>query len=198
MKRQITNLMAAAFVTLSACVSAQVEFGSNKLGDIAPELKVQVLKGDPVNLKEGVGKNLFIIEFWATWCGPCKFSIPHLTELQEKYREDGLVVIGISDETAATVLPYIEEMGEKMDYTVAIDLSKSTMSRYLRGYGEDAIPRAFVIDVNGRVAWVGNPLNPFMDEIVATLLEDIPKDAASYAAKDPPAQKKNDAESTND
>ena len=175
-------LTVTALAALSGTVAAQVEFGSSKLGDIAPELDVKVLKGEPVNLKDGRGKHVYIVEFWATWCAPCQYSIPRLTKLQEKYRDDGLIVIGISDESESTVRPYVEHMGDTMGYTVAVDPRNGTKTRYMGGFGEIPIPRAFVVDVNGRVVWYGNPMKPFLDQIVATALEDIPKDAAVYAS----------------
>ncbi len=182
MKLPMIVLTAAALAALSGSVAAQIEFGSSKLGDLAPALNVKFLKGEPVNLEKGRGNHVYIVEFWATWCAPCKYSIPHLTELQEKYRDDGLIVIGISDETESEVRPFLEHMGDTMAYTVAVDRGKGTKPRYMDAYGEKGIPRAFVVDVNGRVVWYGNPLKPFLDKIVATLLEDIPKDASAYAS----------------
>ncbi len=173
-------LTVTALAALSGTVAAQVEFGSSKLGDIAPELDVKVLKGEPVKIEDGRGKHVYVVEFWATWCGPCKYSIPRLTKLQEEYRDDGLIVIGISDESEAEVRPYMEHMGDEMGYTVAVDPRKGTKPRYMGGFGETTIPLAFVVDVNGRVIWYGNPLKSFLDQIVATALEDIPKDAARY------------------
>lgn len=171
---------AIACVALSSAASAQVEFGSLTLGDFAPALNIDVIKGDPVNLEDGRNKHVYIVEFWATWCGPCKYSIPHLTKLQEKYRDDGLIVIGISDEDEKTIRPYVEHMGDVMAYTVAVDRRRGTKSSYMDGFGETGIPRAYVVDVNGRVIWYGNPMKPFMDRIVEIALEDIPKDAAAF------------------
>ena len=178
-------LTVTALAALSGTAAAQVEFGASKLGDLAPELDVTILKGEPVNLEDGLGKHVYVVEFWATWCGPCKYSIPRLTKLQEQYRDDGLIVIGISDESETTVLPYIEHMGDEMGYTVAVDPRKGTKPRYMGGFGETAIPLSFVVDVNGRVIWYGNPMKSFLDQIVATALEDIPKDAAKYAPTPP-------------
>jgi len=172
-------IVAVACVALSSAASAQVEFGSLTLGDMAPALNIDVVKGDAVNLEDGRNKHVYIVEFWATWCGPCKYSIPHLTKLQEKYGDDGLIVIGISDESKETVRPYIEHMGDVMAYTVAVD-RRGTKSSYMNGFGETGIPRAYVVDVNGRVIWYGNPMKPFMDQIVAIALEDVPKDAAAF------------------
>jgi thiol-disulfide isomerase/thioredoxin len=74
-----------------------------------------------VDLAAGKGKQTYVVEFWATWCGPCRVSIPHLTELQKKFKTQGVTFIGVSDETEDKVKPFVDKMGDKMDYTVAVD-----------------------------------------------------------------------------
>src|SRR5687767_13027650 len=88
-----------------------------ELGDPAPELQIaKWVKGEPV--KEFEKGKVYVVEFWATWCGPCRTSIPHLTEMQKKY-EDKVVFIGVSDEDAETVAPFVDKMGDEMAYRVA-------------------------------------------------------------------------------
>jgi thiol-disulfide isomerase/thioredoxin len=145
------------------------------LGDLAPELDVQFIKGEPLSLEAGRGRKVFVVEFWATWCAPCVYSIPHLTNLQRKYRADGLVVVGISDESPMVAQPYVDEKGDTMDYHVAVDRGDKTKPMYFDGFGlESGIPEAFLIDHNGRIAWHGHPMNPFMDIMIQRLLDAIP------------------------
>ena len=132
---------------------------ATELGDTAPALKIaDWIKGDPVDLASGKGENVYVVEFWATWCGPCRQSIPHLTELQEKYRDRNVVFIGISDEPEKTVAPYVKSMGDKMNYTVASDDDRQTMGRYMSAFGVSGIPHAFVVDKSGVIAWHGHPM----------------------------------------
>ena len=86
------------------------------------------VKGDPVDISSGV----HVVEFWATWCPPCRTSIPHLTEIQEKFADRGVKIIGVSKEKLGTVEPFVEKMGDKMAYTVAIDggVAKDYMGKY--------------------------------------------------------------------
>jgi len=142
-----------------------------KLGDPAPPLKIaQWIKGEPVDLAAGKGKNGYVLEFWATWCHPCRESIPHLTELQRKYKDQGLVVIGITDENnPKAVAPFVAKMGDKMDYTVAYDDNHQTNNAYIHAFGLRGIPHAFVIDREGRIAWSGHPkfgLEQAVDQII--------------------------------
>jgi peroxiredoxin len=140
------------------------------VGDPAPELAVaKWVKGDPVKISDGEGKTIFVIEFWATWCPPCRASIPHLTKLQTKYKDHNVVVIGISDEAESKVVSFVEKMGDKMDYRVAVDDDKTTGKRYMEAAGQRGIPHAFVIDKNGRIAWQGHPMDSGLESALARL-----------------------------
>ena len=110
------------------------------------------VKGEPVDVSSGV----HVVEFWATWCPPCRTSIPHLTEIQEKYEDRGVKIVGISNEDLATVKPFVKKMGDKMAYTVAIDAG-GTSKGYMTKYGINGIPHAFVVK-DGAVVWHGHPM----------------------------------------
>lgn len=136
-----------------------------EVGDAAPALKVEKwVKGEPVKGFEK-GK-VYVVEFWATWCGPCLTSIPHLTELQHKYK-DNVVIIGVdgdeqppsggSDTRAATIEKFVKKQGKKMDYRVAFDANGTATKPYMRAAGQNGIPTAFLIDHEGKVAWIGHP-----------------------------------------
>jgi thiol-disulfide isomerase/thioredoxin len=137
-----------------------------KLGDPAGALAINAwVKGKPVDVKDG--KNIYVVEFWATWCGPCRVSIPHLTELQKKFKDKGVVFVGISDEPLATVKPFVDSMAAKMDYVIACDDNRLTNDRYMAAYGQGGIPTAFIVGKDGKVLWVGHP----MAELETTLNE---------------------------
>ncbi|HPM23728.1 MAG TPA: redoxin family protein [Phycisphaerae bacterium] len=130
------------------------------LGDAAPPLKVEKwVKGGPIDLKNGKDKSIYLIEFWATWCGPCRASIPHLTELQKKYKDKGLVVIGVSvdnEKTRDNVKPFVDDMGDKMGYAVALDQKEDgTSTAYMKPFELDGIPSAFLVDKAGKLVWLG-------------------------------------------
>ena len=82
-------------VLLALCVLVATNVNALEMGDPAPEIQIKGwVKGDAVKLSELKGKKVVVLEFWATWCGPCIKGIPHLTELQEQYKDD-VVVIGV-------------------------------------------------------------------------------------------------------
>jgi len=128
------------------------------LGDPAAPLTIKDwVKGKPANVRDG--KAVYVVEFWATWCGPCRVSIPHLTELQKRWKDQGVIVVGVSDEPMATVKPFVEKMADKMDYTVACDDNRITYSGYMDAYGFNGIPTAFIVGRDGRVLWSGHPMS---------------------------------------
>src|SRR6185369_14588332 len=102
-----------------------------KVGDKAPAFSVEKwVKGDSITGFEK-GK-VFVVEFWATWCGPCIAQFPHLSELQSEYKGKGLTVIGTNiwedahgdaydDKTFDTVKKFVGEQGDRMSYNVAYD-----------------------------------------------------------------------------
>jgi len=131
-----------------------------KIGDAAPALAItQWIKGAAVDLAAGKGTNVYVVEFWATWCGPCRRTIPHLSALQRDYKDKGVVTIGISDEDAATVRPFVEKMGTNMAYTIALDRAKETARAYMRAFAVEGIPHAFVVDKEGKIVWQGHPMD---------------------------------------
>jgi thiol-disulfide isomerase/thioredoxin len=141
-----------------------------KRGDAAAPLKIKEwIKGGPVNSQDG--KDVYVVEFWATWCGPCRVSIPHLTELQKRFKDKGVVIVGISDEDPAKVKPFVEKMAEKMNYVVACDDDHQTFAPYMDAYGHDGIPTAFVINKNGKVVWDGHPMAGLDRAIEAALAD---------------------------
>jgi thiol-disulfide isomerase/thioredoxin len=147
-----------------------------KVGDPAPKLQTgKWVQGDPV-LEFQKGK-AYIVEFWATWCGPCRASIPHLNEIYTKSKGEGLIVIGQDcwerDETL--VEPFVQKMGDKMTYRVALDdktdNKKGTMAEtWMAAAGRNGIPSVFLVNTEGIIAWIGHPMalpEKVLEEVLA-------------------------------
>jgi len=161
-----------SLLTLSALDAAAP---AAEIGDPAAPLKIaEWIKGKPATLADAKDQKILVVEFWATWCPPCRQSIPHLTELQKKYRDKGVIFIGVSDEKPSVVKPFVEKMGDKMDYTVAIDDQRQTSKGYMEAYEQGGIPHAFIVDKQGRVVWQGHPmakLEAALDDLIAGKLD---------------------------
>lgn len=161
--------LAELFATCAVLSVSTPALPAAELGDPAAPLDIaEWVKGDAVDLAAVKGKKIAVVEFWATWCGPCRTSIPHLTELQKKFKDRGVIFVGVSDETPSKVRPFVDNMGDQMDYTVAVDRNRKTSAGYMDAYGVNSIPHAFIVDKEGRVVWHGHPMAA-MDKVLDRL-----------------------------
>jgi thiol-disulfide isomerase/thioredoxin len=134
------------------------------VGDKAPRLQTgKWIQGEPV--AAFASNHIYIVELWATWCGPCVQSIPHLNQLWQRFQDKGVIIVGqdVSDSDEA-VAPFVKKMGDRMTYRVALD----DKSQYAGGWMAEhwwkrkvnihGIPMAFVINRDGFIAWIGHPM----------------------------------------
>ncbi|NBX24522.1 MAG: TlpA family protein disulfide reductase [Planctomycetes bacterium] len=149
------------------------------VGSPAPKLSVDIwVKGDPVAAIEP-GK-VHVVEFWATWCGPCIQAMPHLSEVQKRHPE--LIVISVAgmergapgeagkpDARLEKVRAMVERKKDVMGYRVAYDGDESMLREWLVPARQRSIPCAMVIGRDGRIAWMGHPLG--MDAAVEKALQ---------------------------
>jgi thiol-disulfide isomerase/thioredoxin/fructose-specific component phosphotransferase system IIB-like protein len=176
-------------VVLAACMVFAVSVAQAELtvGDKAPELQVgKWVQGAPVRTFNT--NHVYIVEFWATWCGPCVLSIPHLNALWEESKDKGVIVIGqdISDSDAA-VAPFVKKMGTNMTYCVALDDKSheekgAILVNWMKAAGQHGIPTAFIVNKEGRIAWIGYPMD-LNEELLNHIISgryDLAKAAAEY------------------
>src|SRR5688572_3086030 len=158
---KLISLLSTAVALLSFARAAD-------LGDPAAELKIaKWVKGEPVALSSDA-KNIYVVEFWATWCPPCRTSIPHLTEIQKRFKDKNVTIIGVTDEKENVVKPFVDNLGSKMDYRVAIDQG-ATAAGYMKAYGVNGIPHAFIVQ-DKKIIWHGHPmagLDKTLEEVVS-------------------------------
>jgi thiol-disulfide isomerase/thioredoxin len=184
-------LAALALAAVPSTLVAQVpkEAGAKVTlapGMPAPSLSVaKWVKGSPVASFEK-GK-LYVVEFWATWCGPCIRSMPHLSELQRDLGAKGLTIVGVTTEDKDNSLAKVEKMvadkGDGLAYAVAWDDGQKTKAAWRDASGGGGIPKSFVVDGEGRIAYVGHPM--FLDYPLGRLLAgtwDIEKGNAEVKA----------------
>ena len=137
--------------------------------DVAPDFKLDGLDGKPLSLAAAHGK-VVLLNFWATWCGPCREEIPDLIELQTKYK-DRLQIIGISvdDDEAGVVKKVVDETG--INYPVAM----ASLEVRMQYGGITALPTSFVLDTEGRVVQKHEGLrDPLLYEIEVRALLGMP------------------------
>lgn len=143
-----------------------------QIGDAAPPLQVgKWLKGEPV---KGFQKDsVYIIEFWATWCGPCIASMPHLDELAQKFQKQGLVVVALTTEDEANSSEAVEEFvkgdGAKYHFRFAFCDDDKMMTQYMIASEQQGIPCSFVVGKDGKVAFIGHPSE--LDDVLPQVLD---------------------------
>jgi len=151
------------------CARRAPEGGGNagEIGSKAPNFELMGMDGEKVQLSDFAGK-VVILDFWATWCPPCRAEIPDLVSLQKKYGEKGLVVVGLSldAEGAGVVKPFAQEY--HVNYPMLIANAKIA-SQF---GGVIGIPTTFVLDRQGRIVkkFVGRMELKTFEEAVQPLL----------------------------
>jgi len=127
----------------------------NRVGQLAPDFTLSRLDGGESSLSEFRGR-VVILDFWATWCGPCRASMPGLEALRARYQDKGLVLVSVSlDRREEDARSYLERRG----YAEFIGLweSLATAKQVALRYGVLGIPRTFVIDRQGIIRYCGHP-----------------------------------------
>ncbi|MEW6742350.1 MAG: redoxin domain-containing protein [Planctomycetota bacterium] len=153
---------AAIVLVFSLVPPAQAQL---RIGDRAPALDVSFVKGEPHDPAAADGK-VYLVEFWATWCPPCRDSIPHLARLANRHAAGGLVVIGVTDEEAEKVRGF--PLFDRMTYHVACDRERRSSSVWLKGV--EGIPHAFLVNQQGVIVWKGHPLDPGLERALGRVL----------------------------
>ena len=146
-------LLVAGFFTgcssMPRSVSAAANVKPEQERHPAPEFALKDANGKTVHLEDYKGK-VVLLDFFATWCGPCKIEIPWFMEMERKNKDRGFAVLGVSmdDEGWDIVKPFLTDLG--VNYRVVIG-NDSTAQLY---GGVDALPTTFLIDRNGKIASV--------------------------------------------
>jgi thiol-disulfide isomerase/thioredoxin len=144
---------------------------SLKVGDPAPPLKANKWLNGP-ELKSFAPGKIYVVEVWATWCGPCIVMMPHLGDIQEELGPKGVTVIGFTAKDANNdqekVVKFVDKRGGKLGYTIAYADDRETHDAFMKASGQGGIPCSFVVGKDGKIAYIGHPL--FLDEVLEKVL----------------------------
>ncbi len=159
-----SGVVAAEAAPAEATPATQPAVPLIAMGSPAPAFVGKMIQGE--NVAEWENGKVYVFEFWATWCLPCKAAIPHLNELHNKYKDKGVIFIGQSvfEQDAEAAPAFVKKMGDAMSYRIALDVteegqtdSSGGMARtWLHAAGINAIPSTWIVR-NGKVLWIGHP-----------------------------------------
>jgi peroxiredoxin len=166
-------VLAAAASPLGACgatessQSATAPGGDrgSAAGTIAPDFTGRDLQGKTFRLSDHLGKDVILLDFWSTYCEPCKAEFPHLRSMYDESRAKGLLVVGVSmdgPETVADVPAFVKRMD--IDFPVVVDDDSRIASLY---NPKKSMPLSVLIEKSGRIAVVREGYNPGDEKLVA-------------------------------
>lgn len=139
-----------------------------KVGDEAPEITVDGWWQQKVPEKRAKGK-VYVIDFWASWCPPCRESMPHMMQMQAKYG-DYATFIGIStDENKGAAAQFLSSMGTELPIYFAMDDNDKSWRSWATAAGRTTIPTTFIVNEKNEIAWVGHPMQlekPLRDVLI--------------------------------
>ncbi len=159
--KRILFLLPVIFLVTTGRAEDKKLWAKSYLNQKAPDLVVEKWISARPDLK---GKYV-LIDFWATWCGPCRKAVPELNKFHEKFR-DKLVVIGLSDESEETIRNFNKPA---LRYFSAID----TQSRTAKKFEVKGIPHCVILDPEGYVRWEGYPFlegHELTEEVIQSIL----------------------------
>ncbi len=173
---RLIALAAGLACGLSATTVAQDAKTTLTIGDKAPAIKVaKYFNGTPV--KDFQPGKTYVMEFWATWCGPCVAQIPHLAKMQKDYGKDGVTFMSTAvwqrektqEAREKKVGDFVKAKDGAMAYTVAIDNERWMADNWMKAAGQNSIPAAFLVGKTGMIEWIGHPgsLDSVMTQYVA-------------------------------
>ena len=147
MQKNLLVIAVAALIGLGSTtfgLSQRVAHALDK-GQTAPEIALKDLGGKPIKLSSLKGK-VVLVDFWASWCGPCRESMPFLEKLSKSYGEQGLVVLGVNiDNDVAAARKFLKEL--PVSFSVVNDAEKSVA----KAYAPPTMPSSYLIDRQGKV-----------------------------------------------
>jgi len=163
----VTMLKRLLLVALLAAGGAQAALKSNAP---APDFTLRSLEGANLRLAEQRGQ-VVLVNFWATWCGPCKQEMPHLNRLYEKYRASGFVLLGVNvDEDARQAAGTAGKLGVK--FPVLFDADKSVSKLY----DLQSMPATVLIDRDGRVRYLHRGYRDGLEESYEKQIRELVKE----------------------
>jgi peroxiredoxin len=157
--------MGALLMTVASLAAAATAVGTS-----APDFTLKTLAGGNMRLQEQRGQ-VVLVNFWATWCGPCRKEMPHLNRIADKYKSSGLVLLGVNvDDDVGNASAVAAKLGVK--FPVLLDTDKKVS----RLYDLNSMPSTMVIDRSGKVRFVHRGYQDGYEDLYDKQIRDLLKE----------------------
>lgn len=166
-------MIASVFLLQAGCHTTQNKWITKeqiRIGSPAPTIAVTTwVKGMPPRKPDP--DKITIVEFWATWCGPCIGSIPHLNELSKKYEKEATFIsVAACEQTEPssqrmeTFEKWVANWKGEINYNIVYDDSGVSWNSWMTAAGQSGIPTAFIVGRDNKIKWIGHPNTPEFDK----------------------------------
>lgn len=170
MSVSIRTLLSRALAGLALVAATVAAPAATVPGAVAPDFTLKVLNGPNLRLQEQRGQ-VILVNFWATWCAPCRKEMPHLNRLAEKYGKSGFLLLGVNvDDDAKNAADVAARLGLK--FPVLLDTDKKVSKLYQLS----TMPSTVVIDRNGRVRYLHRGYREGMEEAYEQQIRELVKE----------------------
>ncbi len=171
-RTKLVTALASALVLLPlSLASAQQDAPPLPLGSHAPAFQSRTTAGRPFSLRSLRG-HVVLMDFWATWCGPCRMATPTLEGLQRKYAGRGLRVVGVSVDDPTTVAQ-VPAFAKQMHVTYTLVASPAQDIKAAQRYNAGSIPTQFLIDKKGVIRWAQAGFSPSEGPELSALIQKL-------------------------
>lgn len=163
------RIVAVSVLALSGCGSPKTigkDWQRIEPQATASDFTLPQLAGEPVSLSDYRGR-VVVMEFWATWCGPCRFSLPSLETIYKRYRDRGVTILLLNQQETAEVIH--RWTGKRYTAPILLDASGEVAARYQ----VQGIPRLFIVDQDGRLVYAHEGYGGGLERNLALILEQL-------------------------
>jgi peroxiredoxin len=175
MKTALTIFFLALFVVFSVKVKNDLRREKSpleaiKIGEMMPDFTLPDPSGADVTFSQAKGQNkLIVINFWASWCGPCRIEMPGFEKMYKAKKQSGLLILGVNEDEERTKMDeYLK--GKPVSFPVLVDRGSELMKRF----GVRALPTTIVVNSDGKVQMVYEGLQEYLEFLVESQLKASP------------------------
>jgi peroxiredoxin len=150
---------------------------------MAPDFTLQDVEGKTVQLSTYLGKNPILIDFWATWCNPCKTELPHLEAIYKENKDKGLIFLAISEDSpksVAKVKPYVKS--KNFEAIIPLDPDGSVLRKF---FGDNTLPYTILIDRSGKIVQTFTGYVPGQEQDIAKLVDKVCAEESTMTPVEP-------------